>query len=57
MFLRIELTGRYTHHKQVICLFVCLSPHKHFFSYPVAVTITGDNPAYLDKSLALIAFK
>jgi hypothetical protein len=36
--------------------FVRLYPHEQFFSYLVAVTITGDRAANLDLRLALMAF-
>jgi hypothetical protein len=37
-------------------LFVCLYPPEQFFSYPAAVTITGDRAANLDLCLALMTF-
>jgi hypothetical protein len=35
---------------------VCYEPQEQFFSYQVAVTITGDRAATLDLCLALITF-
>ena len=41
-----------------LCLFVCLQPPEHFFfSYPAAVTITGDWAANLGLCSALRAFE
>jgi hypothetical protein len=43
----------------LFCLFVYLFVYGHlsiFFSYPAAVTITGDGAANLDLCLALMAF-
>jgi hypothetical protein len=41
---------------EYVCLFVCLWPLKQFFSYLLAVTITGDRAANLELCLALVAF-
>jgi hypothetical protein len=41
----------------VVCLFVCLKPHKALFSNMAAVTITGDGAAYLDICLPRMAFR
>jgi hypothetical protein len=38
-----------------VCLFDCLQPPEQFFSYPAAVTITGDRAAK-DLFLAIMTF-
>jgi hypothetical protein len=37
-------------------LFGCLNPHEQFFSYLLAVIITGDRAKNLDLGLAITAF-
>jgi hypothetical protein len=36
--------------------FDCFQPPEQFFSYPAAVTITGDRASNLDLCLALMCF-
>jgi hypothetical protein len=43
-------------HSHISFFFVCFGPHKQFFSYLTAVTITSDRSANLDLCLALTAF-
>jgi hypothetical protein len=43
-------------HQDDVGSLVCLQPHEQFFSYPSAVTITGDRAANLDPCLALMTF-
>jgi hypothetical protein len=45
-----------TVHTCILWLFVYLLPPEQFFSYPTAVTITGDRAANLDLCLAHMAF-
>jgi hypothetical protein len=44
------------HLLEFVCLFDYLQPPEQFFSYPAAVTITGDGAANLDLCLALMGF-
>jgi hypothetical protein len=37
----------------IVCLFDCFEPHRQFFRYLAAVTITGDRAANLDVHLCL----
>jgi hypothetical protein len=55
-FMNVNISLYYLYKCCIVCLFVCIDLSEQVFSYPAAVTITGDRTANSNLCFALMAF-